>query len=200
MTMLELAEAERNAIIRRAGGPGRLKRRRTSTPSPTTSTARALREAGRLSARDLEILQEGAAHDRRFLEILEEQEQSSALSPPTDWTEASTGSFTHKRAPGHRLLASGMNWSHRGPDGRIIKRGSGQQSLTEYARSIPGDWGGSQNASESLTDVARRLIGREPPRPNLATVKLVEGILSRRPSGEDLSEQRERMRKLLVGR
>lgn len=197
-----------------ARNPG--KRRRRTTPSAASAAStRALRESG-ISEQDIAVLIEGHAHEAayarsclpalpesidRALATLQETtgdgaSADAAMIPGYGWTAHPTtaGSYVHAKAPGHKLMLDGTGWRHHLPSGQIAKRGSGQQSLTEYAKTVV-DWGGSQNASEALDVVARiraRELG-EAPRPNLETARLVEAIRSREigrtvsASGEDLN-------------
>lgn len=119
--------------------------------------------------------------------VLNEQVGSGAsadggMIPPTQygWTESPStpGTFTHSKAPGHKLMVDGQDWRHHGADGRIIRRGSGQQSLTEYAKTIPGDWGGSPAASESVDEVVARIRrGGAPVVPEGLHTRLAEALV-----------------------
>jgi len=171
------------AILR--NGTGRRKRRaRRRAPLLTQAPAKALREAG-LSEHDIQILTEGHERELAFVNgveapartraelppridraLVQFQEavdstvtssSASTLAAPDGWEQVSTGTLAHPSMPGHKLMVDGQNWRHHTPDGRIAKRGTGAASLSEYAKSIPGDWGGSQNASESLADVLNRV-------------------------------------------
>ena len=83
------------------------------------------------------------------------------MIPPTQygWTEtpSTPGTFTHAKGPGHRIMVHASGWTHRGPDGKILKSGKDQASLTEYAKTITGDWGGSSESTEH--DLHYRLAG-----------------------------------------
>jgi hypothetical protein len=212
----EMVLEETRRILARLPRP--LKKRRRFTPSE--ATAKALRESG-IPEKDIVTLIEGHRHELAFvagaegsarfraelpdavdraLQTFQEQVSSdvsagSALTPPTDWTEASTGTFTHAKAPGHKLMVDGQAWRHHLPNGQIAKRGTGAKSLSEYAKTITvGDTGNSGAAdpnSESLSDVLNRIRGVGPAVPAGLHARLAEALTrtvqaAPASSGEDL--------------
>jgi hypothetical protein len=179
MTMIELAEAERGAILKRLRGRPLKKKRRVI---PDAVTTQALREAG-ISERDAQTLIEGAEHERRFLAetgavhfrpeipdrvsdalgVLQEQVSSdvSSLALPVGWTER-----TARQATGHRTFlhedhgsvhvsTDGGKWSHHDSAGVIRGSGVTPGSLTDYLRGLKatGDMGGNSPAADG-TDAA----------------------------------------------
>jgi hypothetical protein len=223
-----VAHAIRSGQSPRLTKTQKLKKRRPAV-TPDSVMTQSLREAG-FSAADARLLVEGHQHEvraaadwgaapgfrrpemdpvkARALDLLQEQVGSNISAPsvmaaPTGWEEAAAGIFTHKRLAGHKVMTDGEAWSHRGPDGRIIKRGSGQQSLHEYAKTIPGDFGGSQNATEAL-DVVARIRARElseSPRPPAGAARLMEAVRNRE-SGRSapVAESREDLRAKMYGK
>jgi hypothetical protein len=177
MTMIELAEAERGAILKRLRGRPLKKKRRVI---PDAVTTQALREAG-ISERDAQTLIEGAEHERRFLAetgavhfrpeipdrvsdalgVLQEQVSSdvSSLALPVGWTER-----TARQATGHRTFlhedhgslhvsTDGGKWSHHDAAGVIRGSGVTPGSLTDYLRGLKatGDRGGNTSASDAAS-------------------------------------------------
>jgi hypothetical protein len=202
MTEREMVLEETRRILARSPRP---KKKRHRVAAPSAATSRALAEAG-VSARDLEILQEGHRREVEFcsgvtapaslratlrpevdhaLGLLMEEAgavgdgTSGSLTMPTGWSESAPGCHTCAKARGHRIMVDGQNWRHHTPDGRIAKGGTGAASLAEYARTIPGDWGGSQNASEAL-DLALSRI-RHGERGPAEVLAFAESRLAERP-------------------
>ena len=189
MTTIELHEAETRAIVRRAGGLARLKKKsRALRPGRTVlelaieGDLRALSECGEslprrptLDAATEQHLREAQA--RVLLETTGDGVDGAGqlqMPPMTGWTAEGDGASTYSHAKHGRVKLGAGRWSrHDASSGRIVASGTTQESLTSHLRGLKdtGDMGNA-NAAESLDDVLRRGRG-ESPRPTPEAARLV---------------------------
>ncbi len=188
MTLLQLAEAERAAIIRRAGGLARLKKRTPRGFTPTPRTTRALREAG-MTAADAALLVEGDQHERGYvaemdtpgrlrvpdlpdavahaLATLQETTGDGAdntgqltMPPMTGWTSEGDGASTYAHAQHGRLKLGAGRWTrHHATTGRILASGTTQESLGNHLRGLVGDTGNA-GAADANAEALADLVAR----------------------------------------
>jgi hypothetical protein len=179
MTLVQLAEAEHAAILKRLRASGRpLKKKKRFTPD--AATAKALRESG-LSEADVATLVEGTEHERRFLidtgavrfrpeiparvadalGVLQEAVDSSvssasALTPPTGWTSRADTPDTFSHSTHGSLHLKNGRWVHRDKAGTIRGSGANQESMTGYLRGLGSDpnTAAADAASASGSDAA----------------------------------------------